>query len=245
MSLRALYPRAWALTALLTIVPILWSAQARAGDHRVYVQPVQLLYPQAPVVMSYSPPVQAFQVVTVCVPAPTAPATGPPSQPGSNATSLPSGTAPAPSAGTAPASNWRIKAAQRIALWQDLKDEYKKQTASGAGKSKVDVEKALRDWLRTNYAKLVPCDVSLLYPSEVNDIDGMLDRLFDSSGGDGQAPPPPPLAPPPAGCQNNVLLMYALPVYVAPAQPVMVAQPAAPVQFYLPVQPRHHLFGGW
>jgi hypothetical protein len=250
MSFGATYPRAWALTALLTVVPVLWSTEALAGDHhRVYAQTVMPVYPQAPAVAySYPAPVVTYQLPpAVTYPSPvtilvigTAPPTGNPPAP-------PTGNPPAPPTGS-PAENFRLDVNTRKALAQAQYNEYVNLVASNPNMTMVERITKLNTSVQQAYtaalAKVLKMKDPELNAAEKKDVDDIVKYILANTGGVQQTPGATGAYP--AAYQYNFAPTYAAPaVYTIPAQPATIVQPAVPVQLNLLVQPRHRLFGGW
>jgi hypothetical protein len=252
------------LTALLVVAPGLMPTTAWALWPKILVQPAAPAYvQQAPTATTYAAP-SVYSAPAVYAAPPMCPAPGifaaPSVYSAPSAYSAPAvysapAAAPyaapaatvgsAPAVGSAPGDGYRIKPVDRNDIIGELRKEASENTDGGSTRER---RKALRESATTKYAEAIGVDESDLYPTETRDIDGIVNSIIDS-GGVGQAPAGTTgYAPTPYNYNYNYNYAPSAPGY-APAYapsygaPAMIVQPLAPVQLFVPVQPKHHLFG--
>jgi hypothetical protein len=241
MTFGARYLRTRELTGVLAVALALWSADARAGEHRTRVQTLTPVYLQAPTATYMQAPAATYYQAPAMTYA-QAPAATYAQAPAVTYAQAPAVTyAQAPAAvGSAPGAVYgaRIKAVDRDDLIADLRKEFKESGTSGSGSTMRERRKSLRDSARTKYAELLGREESELNDYESQDVDQIVSSLLDSNGV-GQAPAVGAGYPMASG-YSYPPASYA-PMY-APAQPSMIVQPVVPVQLFVPIQPKHHHF---
>ncbi|MFO0910465.1 MAG: hypothetical protein U0794_19325 [Isosphaeraceae bacterium] len=261
MTIRFSHVRNGVVAGLLAAGLGLGSGDAQAGDHnKVPVQTFVPVYPvaaQAPLMYAapspvysstYSAPAAYQAPVTYSAPAvysaPAAPMvySAPAAQPVGNA----------PAVGNAPGSDgFRLKPVDRNDIIGELRAAAKE---NGTGGSTRERRRSLRETAQTKYAEAIGVETSELTPSENADIDQVVNQIIDSNGA-GTAPGANggSFAPggygygygPGYGYGYGYPAPYAQPYaagYMPVARAAMIVQPVVPVQLFVPVQPKHHLF---
>lgn len=253
MAMRILSARSGLWAACLAAGFAAAPTAASAGErHRplVYMAPATPVVPYAAPVVPYAAPAPIY----------SAPAYSAPYMMSSTYSAPAVYSAPAAVVGNAPAANGalsRIKAVDRADLVEDARHEMKDL---GEGKLS-ERRKSLREKVRGLYAAAVDDEESALNPAEEQDVEAIVASLLDPNGvglaptaglapAVGYAPTAYQQAPAayqaPAVYQQAPAVGYAPTAYqqapVAYQAPSMYLQPMMPVQFLVPVQPKHGLF---
>jgi hypothetical protein len=153
------------------------------------------------------------------------------SAPASPVYSAPMGSGSAAAVGSAPLAGSRIKVVDRNDIIEELRKDAKDNVSSGTTRER---RKALRDSAATKYAEAVGADEAGLNDYENQDIDLIVNSIIDGTNSNSLTKA--------AGYPQYVASAPAYAPAYTTAQPTMMVQPVVPVQLYVPVRYKHHLF---